>query len=213
MPDQPAAPRQTVPPPLGAPGGPRMACPACGVAVTPGYIKCPRCHAGLPRMPRAGRMTAGGGTAVETAAPVPWVPIVVGVAVVGAAVAWLALRSGAAPAAPAPVAPTPTAIEPVAPAPPPAVVPEVAPTVTAPGADVRAARTQAVAALEASLKSSRLWSKLEVAGTSVRITSALCGEAGMSAAVDAARAQLKAGDIVRVECRAGHGGLEWARDL
>ena len=23
-------------------------CPACGIAVVPGYVRCPRCHAGLP---------------------------------------------------------------------------------------------------------------------------------------------------------------------
>ena len=45
----------------------RAVCPACGVAVVPGYVKCPKCHAGLPLAGgRTKRMTGDpGGTAVH----------------------------------------------------------------------------------------------------------------------------------------------------
>ena len=34
-------------------------CPKCGVAVVPGYVKCPKCQAALPKL-RAPTMAAGG---------------------------------------------------------------------------------------------------------------------------------------------------------
>src|SRR5512141_238955 len=40
-------------------------CPACGVAVVPGYVKCPKCHRPLPRYSRSS-VSPVGGTAVET---------------------------------------------------------------------------------------------------------------------------------------------------
>ncbi len=193
-----------------------MACPKCGVAVTPGYIKCPRCQAGLPRMPRAGRMTAGGGTAVEGPTPFPWLPVVVGAVAVGGVVAWLALRGGPTPAAAvAPVAPAANLPAPVAP-PSEAFTPDVA--VAASGSAAAsigdaAAKARGTATLEDRLKRERLWSKVDLSGAVLRIASALCAEAGMAPAVDEAAADLKAGGVTRVECRAGHGGLEWARDL
>ena len=55
-------------------------CPACGVAVMPGYVRCPKCRKPLPR-----RLSSGvqGGTAVEEV-PRRW-PLfaVAGAAVVG----------------------------------------------------------------------------------------------------------------------------------
>ena len=35
-------------------------CPACGVAVVPGYVRCPRCHAGLPHVVGAHQAHHGG---------------------------------------------------------------------------------------------------------------------------------------------------------
>src|SRR5256885_9179243 len=86
-------------------------CRACGVAVVPGYVKCPRCHAGLPAgLGRTKHTTLDpGGTAVPRRG-LP-VPLVLGaVALVVVLLVALALRSSSkkpeqpppAPAAPVP---------------------------------------------------------------------------------------------------------------
>src|SRR5438105_2630348 len=103
-------------------------CPGCGVAVTVGYAKCPRCHAQMPGAERP-KPSAAGGTSVETAeafvAPSGASPLVLGgiVAVAAALIIVLVVRAAGGgahraearqtdePAEPA-VAPTPVAVDP-----------------------------------------------------------------------------------------------------
>ena len=46
-------------------------CPSCGVAVTPGYVRCPKCKRGLPQRART---ALEGGTAVASSGrPIRWI--------------------------------------------------------------------------------------------------------------------------------------------
>src|ERR1700729_4185268 len=90
-------------------------CPACGVAVVPGYVRCPKCHRPLPRFAR-NTASPVGGTTIKTkqGSPLLAIAVIVG----GGFIAFFALRGNRhheASAAPAPVsaadqpmAPTPT---------------------------------------------------------------------------------------------------------
>ena len=52
-------------------------CPACGVAVAPGYPRCPKCHAALPsaplHLPAPARARQAGGTSAASDSPLPWI--------------------------------------------------------------------------------------------------------------------------------------------
>ena len=89
-------------------------CPACGVPITAGYVKCPRCHAALPSVMR-GRPSLGyGGTSItegESAWRGPVIAMVL-LAILGVAIAIVVKRSNNAPK-------TVTAVPAVATAPPP----------------------------------------------------------------------------------------------
>src|SRR5215831_14339330 len=79
-------------------------CPACGIAVVPGYVRCPRCHAGLPLgAVHTKRTTADpGGTAVARRGfPISAVVVAVGVA---AAIIVFGTRRGTRSTAPEPAA-------------------------------------------------------------------------------------------------------------
>lgn len=215
----------TIPPPSGAEAAaPRLACPSCGVAVTPGYVKCPRCHAALPKVPRTVRHTGGmvpGGTAVggtgdDDASGPPWLLLLGGGTLVVALVAWLVMRD-TTPAAPAPVV-LPATSSPSA-APPPAGeqrgdAPGVATAaeVASAGPSVEQRQAAALGALDVRLRRDRLWAKLEQpsAGT-LRIVSALCEEPELSAAVAEQAGALVEAGVGTVECRARHGGLVWTK--
>src|SRR5262245_52908778 len=66
-------------------------CSACGVAVVPGYVRCPKCHRPLPSR-RAS--TGAGGTAVSGGNLRAIAPIVAGGVVVLGVIVWLAVRGG-----------------------------------------------------------------------------------------------------------------------
>src|SRR3569833_1838794 len=150
-------------------------CPACGVAVVPGYVKCPKCHRPLPRYHR-NSVSPVGGTAVETPASKasPMFTLLVAGGIICFFVCLKHNESAAAPApaieagagtatATAPPAPPPTATATPAPAP-------VQPTVRAD--DV--ARN-----LERDLKKQRLWSTVAVIGDRVDVRSSSCGDAAI----------------------------------
>jgi len=69
-------------------------CPRCGVAVVPGYVKCPKCHSELPAgSGRAKRVTAEpGGTALETR-DFPIAPFVAALGVAAAIIIVFSVRS------------------------------------------------------------------------------------------------------------------------
>src|SRR5262249_25567780 len=138
-------------------------CPACGIAVVPGYVRCPKCHAGLPLGAGHGKRTTAdpGGTAVvQRGFPISAVVTAVGCA--GASIlfgARLSTRS----AAPEPAA-LPAPVEAMAAS----SASRAAPPLTAPASapprpdtaeqDRRAAALQ----LESTLRRQRLWGRTEI---------------------------------------------------
>src|SRR5260221_11387206 len=70
-------------------------CPACGVAVVPGYVRCPKCHRPLPRFAR-NSTSAVGGTSLEADTPKgsPVLAILAAVVVGGGIITYFAFRGG-----------------------------------------------------------------------------------------------------------------------
>jgi hypothetical protein len=217
-------------------------CPSCGVAVIPGYVKCPRCHAVLPssgRIPRVG--LDPGGTSVQERA-FPFVPVAVG-AVAIAVVLLLVLGGGkkkAAPAsdgeaasalvqpAPATAAPAPQPPTNAAPAPQASAAAAAAPQVPAPAApaapappprplDIPAAGRPnpgaAAAELERALGRQRLWSTVQASGERVEVRSGSCADPAIGPVIDAARTALRGAGLTRLQCLAQSGAVVFERDL
>jgi hypothetical protein len=72
-------------------------CPACGVQVPPGYVKCPRCHAELPQTTPGRKRPAtdvGGGTTVAPGMDRTLIYIGVGAIALIALVTFLLTRGG-----------------------------------------------------------------------------------------------------------------------
>src|SRR5262245_21788948 len=136
-------------------------CPACGVAIVPGYVKCPRCHRALPRTAKPTPNPSGTALAPERRR-FPIAPLVIAVAVAGGIVAVFSLRHTdrtSPPAAPPPPIAVATAPEARA------VAPAAAPLPAAePAAAAQPAPETVAAQLERSLKHAHLWSTVEVIG-------------------------------------------------
>jgi hypothetical protein len=181
-------------------------CPSCGVAVVPGYVKCPKCQTQLPQ--RRAVTQAAGGTAVDGGGP-PIAMILLGVAAIGVVIAVFALRGGQTKAAPgtAPV----SATEPDDPDPTPSE-PDVTPTPT-PTQPAVADPTTAIRDLERELKKERLWGTVEAVGGALEIRSAGCREATMMPILDAAVPALKDGGLSKVRCLEQGGAVVFERDL
>lgn len=186
-------------------------CPACGVAVVPGYVRCPKCHAPLPtRRPQV----AAGGTAVSGGGGrLPVLPIAGGVVVLLGLILYFVLgKSDAKPAtvtepAGSAAVEEPAVTEPARRPTPPPVFPEdesdpnrIDPTAV--GRD-----------LERALKNQRLWSTVEIVGRDVFVTSGSCRDANMVPMLDAARAALRNAGLTRVRCMENSGAIVFERGL
>ena len=186
-------------------------CPACGVAVVPGYSRCPKCKASLPYgHGRSKRTTVdpGGTTVRERGFPVIGA-LIAAVAITLVIVLVFGLGGRAKKKVPtaAPVVKE-QAVQPQgAQAPPPRV--ETAPTVAPPPPDPNAT----AASLERALQRQRLWSTVERYGNRVDIRSGSCSEPGMTSMIDAAREPLRAAGLTRVRCLAQSGAVVLERDL
>ncbi len=182
-------------------------CPSCGVAVVPGYVKCPKCQAPLPNTRRGQTHASAGGTAVGGQG-VPVLAFVVGGAVALAIVLFFALRKDRTPT---PVAATTDPVEepvraPVVVAPDP-VAPDPTPGSAAPDP------TAAIRAFDRALKKQRLWSKVEVRGQRVEIHSATCNDPAMASVLEAAVPSLKDAGLTRLRCMEQSGSVVFERDL
>lgn len=181
-------------------------CPACGVAVVPGYVRCPKCRSPLPRRAAA----IEGGTAVESASRGPLlVVLAVAVLIVAAFIAFFALRAKDDKTTPSvPIA----APEPVAPPEPTTVaVPEpTTQTQTAPRAP---SATELAAELERNLNRQRLWSKVTVDGPRLDVRSGSCADPAMAPLLDAAAPSFKAAGLTNLRCVEQSGQVASERDL
>lgn len=183
-------------------------CPRCGVAVVPGYVKCPKCHAALPQRRVRSSVDPGGTSANSPRKPFPIALVVLGVVGVGGALAlYFALRSGSAPAETAPGSAQTAA---AAPAPQPTESTDIQPSptpATSPHPEAAAGE------LERTLKHLHLWSTVDVAGSSVDVRSGSCGDAAIKPVIDAATPRLKAAGVTRLRCLEQSGTVVFTRDL
>jgi hypothetical protein len=184
-------------------------CPACGIAVVPGYVRCPRCHAGLPVVARRTAADPGGTAVVQRGFPISAVVVAVGVA--AAIILIFGTRRGARPAAPEPAlsAPVEAAAAPrIATAPPTAPVAEPSrPDTTE--QDRRAAARQ----LEATLRRQRLWGRAEIIGPRIDVRSGSCADQAMPPAIDGERTVLRGAGLTKLRCLAQSGAVVFERDL
>jgi hypothetical protein len=190
-------------------------CPACGVAVVPGYIKCPRCHAGLPAgLGRTKRTTLDpGGTAVSQRG-FPLSVVLIGVGVAVAIIVVLALRGSgkkteAAPSAPP--QPMPAIIANPQPRPPTVTTPSAAPAPTVPAAVQDPG--PAIADLKAALRAQRLWGAVEIVGHRVDVRSGSCADPGMRPLIEAKKSMLHGAGLTNLRCVEQSGAVVFERDL
>lgn len=195
-------------------------CPSCGVAVVPGYVKCPRCHAVMPGGGRFRGGASAGGTAVQERG-FPVVPVAIGGLAV-AVVLFLVLGGRTRKPAPPPTeegttaeaapAPIPANAAPVPAAPPigAALLPARPPEIPGTAGPTPAA---VAAELERALGRQRLWSSVQASGNGVDVRSASCGEPAMGPMIEAARTALRGAGLTRLRCLAQSGAVVFERDL
>jgi len=189
-------------------------CPSCGVAVVPGYVKCPKCHAALPYgtgRSRGGTTIQPGGTALRRN-EFPIFAVVAAGAVALGIVLFFSLRDGskepeirevhsepAPPTQPAPYL-----------RPQPGQQPTNTPVVSTPAGP----NTTAVAGeLERTLGRARLWSTVEITNARIDVRSASCGEAAMAPALERAIGKLREAGLTHLRCVSASGAVVFERDL
>ena len=184
------------------------ACPKCGVAVVPGYVKCPKCQTMLPQ--KRATTVAAGGTSSDTSGGMSLGMIILAVAVLGAGIAAFALRGGSdkpvAVDSPAPVpAPEDPVERPVAEPDDPPPAPAAPPVANDP--------TIAVRDLGRALTKERLWGTVEVVGSGVDVRSGGCREATMMPVVDEAIPALREAGVTKLRCLEQAGAVVFERDV
>ena len=190
-------------------------CPACGVAVVPGYVRCPKCQRPLPAAPRRLATTVAGGTAVASRGNLPMLPIALGAVAVAVILLVVVMRDDDRPAA-APAAgevdddrDDATAERPGTPRlnPVPAL-----PDDDEPGGN-RIDPNALARDLERVLDQRRLWSTVEVVGGRVEVRSGACRDENMLPIVDAARSALRNAGLTRLTCVENSGAVVFEREL
>ena len=183
-------------------------CPRCNVAVAPGYVRCPRCHAELPAT-RSRSSSFGTGTAVDAVpSRTPLYAAIAGGVVAVGLIVWFVTRDGdAAPvstpsieeAAAEEAAPGPGA---AAPTPTPTATPESGPS-----------RASALGELARAFNADRVFATVSAEGDTVALASSMCDEASLSSVLGGASAALRAAGFRAVRCKALHGAVIFERGL
>lgn len=184
-----------------------VVCPSCGVAVVPGYVRCPKCHKSLPRTANAAVV---GGTSVEsTARKSPMIAMIAVALIGGGAIAYLGLKSKSSESPP--VAPTRT-VEP-AEKEPGGEVAQPAPAEVPSGPSAEQTAVGAAAHLERELKKQRLWSTVQIFGSRVEVRSGSCSDPAMASALDAHAPAFKSAGLTKLRCLEQSGEVVTDRDL
>jgi hypothetical protein len=188
-------------------------CPACGVAVVPGYVRCPKCHRPLPRFARNTASPVGGTTLSTPKRGSPLLAIALAIIVGGGFIAFFALRGGKT--SHAATAPTP---DQTAPAP-----DQTAPStstvqpVTSAQAPVTATHTpkpgEIATALQNTLEHMELWSTVAVTGPRVELQSGSCRDPQLEKQLAGTAAAFKAAGLTRVRCVEQSGAVVFDREL
>jgi hypothetical protein len=184
-------------------------CPSCGVAIVPGYVRCPKCRKPLPKRASA---VQGGTTIEESSSRAPALAVaLVGVVVVGGAIAFFAMRKKEPAAAP----PVPVAhVQDVTHPEPQTEAPVQEPTPAAATIAPRGPSSSDIAAdLERALKKQRLWATVSVIGVRAEVRSNSCGEKAMVPMLDGAAPAFKASGLTKLRCVEESGRVVSERDL
>ncbi len=188
-------------------------CPACGVAVVPGYVRCPKCHAGLSLGARMKRATiVPGGTAVERKG-FPISAVIVALGGAAAIIVGFGLRRGdqATLAAPSPLPPS---IEATKPSPPPgAQNPATAKAASPPPEAAAPDLAVASADLEDTLRRQRLWGRVVITGPRIDVRSGSCADPAMRPLIDDKKPLLHGAGLTKLRCLEQSGAVVFERDL
>jgi hypothetical protein len=195
---------------------PEVHCPACGVRVTPGYVKCPKCHAALPNAVaqprrRASRQTMDpGGTSVSGGAGTTLYALVAGGVALAVIVVIALTRGGDGDDATgddeAAADEVGLEVDDVAAGPPAEPIGPAAATFDEP----EVTRASVIRALSTRLQTNRLWARVEVDPAdeaTLAVRSAACSDAGMRPTLMASATELRAVEFTAVRCYAQHGEL------
>lgn len=196
-------------------------CPSCGVAVVPGYVKCPKCGNPLPAFSRTKSNTfgSGGGTAVSEGPTGSrlnlFIALGAGVAIAVVLVLVLGGGGGGGSKTASTTTPAPMVADDEDPAtpPPPVQQPEEPTTPTAPTANRDVEARAAASELDRELKRQRLWGTVSVIDHRVDVRSGACDDAGMSPVIDAAKPRLQGAGLTKLRCLAQSGAVVFERDL
>jgi hypothetical protein len=183
-------------------------CPACGVAVVPGYVRCPKCHRALPRFGRSSSSPVGGTSLVKGSSS-PTLAIVAAIVIGGGIIGYFAFRGGKkhATAAPAPVQTSAGGVAEPASAPAGGTAPAAQPAAAAPNPDVAAND------LQRSLERARLWSTVSVVGDHVDVRSGSCADPAMKPALEPSTGAFKAAGLTKLRCLDKSGSVVFTRDF
>jgi hypothetical protein len=192
-----------------------VVCPACGVAVVAGYVRCPKCRAALPSASSNTQRSAvvPGGTAVARRG-FPISAVVVALGVAAAIILAFGMRGGSKKTG-ATLLPPPGPGEVTLPGPqPPVPPPTVAQAPASAGLETAAQNPAAAAAdLEGALRRQRLWGRVEITGQRVNIRSGSCGDPAMRPAIEGKQALLHGAGLTKLRCLEQSGAVVFERDL
>jgi hypothetical protein len=194
-------------------------CPACGVAVVSGYVRCPKCHTGLPPGPARTQRSAGdpGGTALERKGfPISAVisAVIVALGVAAAIILVFGVRNGGPPTEAAAALPAEPAqsvdLDLQRRVVPPVATPAAAPAAPEPGAQDPAA---AAIDLESTLRKQRLWGRAVIAGPRIDVRSGSCADPAMRPMIESKKPLLRSAGLTRLRCLEQSGAVVFERDL
>jgi hypothetical protein len=179
-------------------------CPSCGVAVVPGYVRCPKCHKALPRRGPA----IEGGTAVQPTASRGPLFAIIGAVVIGVAIlVFVASRKSDKPA------PQSTPVAAPQPAATPTEQPPAAEQPEAPAQPTGPSAADVAAELERGLKKQRLWSTVTIVGDHVDVRSGSCSDPAMAPMLDGVAPSFKAAGLTKLRCLEQSGRVVTDREL
>jgi hypothetical protein len=190
-------------------------CPSCGVAVVPGYVRCPKCHGVLPY--GSGRVKRSsvepGGTSVDEPGRFPIGAIVAAIVVAAAIVLFFGLRKGAT-NDDAPPPSTPDIAEP----PPAAQTGEAPPPPTQPESladeSPRGPNPQAIAAaLVYTLRRDRMFAKITIVTDRVDVQTSSCDDPQLGPALQGSAAAFRSAGLTKLRCLEQSGRVVFERDL
>ena len=203
----------------GAPGS-SHACPECGVAVAPGYPKCPKCHARLPYVPsplqRVGSMASGGTSASEGGGGAGMWAVVAAIVLVAGAVTFFVARGGGGGAAAAGDADAAVEEATTVAQPEDDLEDDLAAPEGAEAEEPREIDTAVIEELNAKLAELRVWSSVgqdSADDSIVRIVSSHCEDGALRRAVTTYAEAMRDSGFLRVQCFTQHGALSFDREL